>query len=518
MPTIFKTKYYKYKSKYYNLLSKMSAGINYDIDDEASYKTATSVNINDMNNFEFITGPTSMSLYKSELFSATILTLGDTHICTNNGFSTDKKNMNKEIYIVDYLDLLFKKYHNRQFDVLIELPYRIDKTIGKMQCSFLENFRKKFNVCFDNLTDKTLCIKNYPNVRFHAVDVRYWSVDLSTNADPKFDNELQKFIYLLDTSNDFMYAINDMISETLKENKKYYKKTYNIYWNSINNKIEKMNVIIDHDAIKTAQNIMNLILSNYKFERYQDLFLIDEVNDFIMSQIVYNLKKNNMYIYYKKFQDDIKKVNEENEDLIDKKYFITLSTCVIHFISFFRDVGASIMDYVTLVRFTKILNYQKKENILGDNIIYMAGNVHIRTFNSFLLSNPKLKFNKIFTTDNYISETKLIEINNFTNFIMDEARQLDDMNNINWNIVYDCYQLRFFLSQIIKSNIPDIIKKKSQYEYITNTDLLTTETTKNYNLVKECTTKIKNDFQNHLDDPSTRFVKVESFQIESELS
>ena len=121
-----------------------------------------------------------------------------------------------------------------------------------------------------------------------------------------------------------------------------------------------------------------MMTSNYKFNRYQNVFLIDKINEYFKNRIINTLNMYDVFASLNNFKETFDKLIEaqrhgitmEQESITKlKKYCKFLSNTGVQ-------LSAAIFDYYALVRISKIL-YNYPNNTNGKNIVICAGSRHI---------------------------------------------------------------------------------------------------------------------------------------------
>jgi hypothetical protein len=206
------SEYNKYKKRYLKLKNSNKrkylnhSGGYFDIN-ELSYKENIFDEVLDkdpIDEIKYIAGPVTMTILRGPKPSNKIIYLiGDVHKYTTAGFECVKKDdslmgrvweyassyiwdpdedKNHTIYYPEYMLRLLKNNKDKQFDIFIELPYHHTKHGSRMVPGMIENINKLFDFCFRYLYNKEECIKNFPNARFHAMDIRKYSESLYSDG------------------------------------------------------------------------------------------------------------------------------------------------------------------------------------------------------------------------------------------------------------------------------------------------------------------------------------------------
>lgn len=429
-------KYSKYNSRLMNLQGGAFNEKNYP------YNSRIDVNLPEI---KYLNGIFSFQTIKSKILKLNVITLGDIHYYTKNGFASDPT---KSAYCPDYLENLFKKYPDLNFDVLIELPYNITGKINNMQYGVIENIRRKFSNCFNDIINKQTCQNEFPNVRFHAIDIRHWGVDdKDATSDNKYKNDLQYFIFNFqkyETSiNEILYSISNIeydlyslknIFNELLTNSKFFTKMIG----------KKPEIFTD--------NMMKYLQNNYKLRRYQDLPLMEIVNSY--SKMRFNMAQkindiNNVYSNFLK-----RNLELYNNPGSVASYQNDISNFINKNDLFLTDIKTIIFDYYMFARFIKILNYKSKGK--SKNIFLIAGNIHCESFLNFIES-----YNLIFEAEIYNNNKFSVDLQNQKKIIEYINHYLDI--KINNKFYYSIREIKFLIEKFIYSdmNSRDIISKSS---------------------------------------------------------
>lgn len=318
----------------------------YRIEDEAKF-TKQDVNHLNLGIVNSITGVYNFEIM--DCYGCKLFLFGDSHTVTNNGFIGQN---NRSLYLPLYLDALFKKYPRTQFDVMLEAPI---SELGISSYNFLDSvifsIIKQFNVCYKGISNKVECSKEWPNVRFHNTDIR-GILDAKNNYN--FINYLQRIQY-------YENYFNNMINE-LSANNKDNEQLEHIFDLIVNNYMYSLYL---GDLDNYVDNIFELMRTDKKFSKYQNIEILPVIEDFTRDQL------NNLIISYEfdKIIDNINKVPIITTDMI-----IDLLKKLL---DLFLDIGVYLMDYYSFIRFEKIKKYG------GRNIIIIEGDIHIQNFKNF---------------------------------------------------------------------------------------------------------------------------------------
>lgn len=104
-----------------------------------------------------ITGPYQIDIMRSESIGCSIFLFSDIHILTNDGFVNQDEG---SLYLPLYLDALFKKYPNTQFDLMLEWPHlsKLEtKYVPLCTKSMMCSIAKQFENCYKGDDDKDDC-------------------------------------------------------------------------------------------------------------------------------------------------------------------------------------------------------------------------------------------------------------------------------------------------------------------------------------------------------------------------
>jgi hypothetical protein len=538
----------------------MSGGKNYRIINECLYNPDApnvKLDFHDMETFEYLTGIVDLNMLKSTQINASIIALGDHHVCTFTGYATDLAS--EQMYIIDYLDLLFRKYPDKQFDILLENDYNKeivneDKDFYST-AGFLQNMTKKFYGCFhdSNKENRKLCSEKYPNVRFHSVDIRKWTV--STDKNDALVNLFKSYqnvhmIMFLDSDNgDLSYDPNLNNYDEYKFNipRIINAKIYKEYVGRFNKYYKFLKNILNPDVNVTVDNIINIADGNYKFRRYRQeaISMIPDENKSDENTWSYYVQVRDyihkyLHIELQSFElsniiDFLNKISDHYVETISKNLFETLlqysrilnNLCLIS--------GSIIMDYYTLLRYYKILHYKNINDAAGKNIILMAGRNHTQIFvNYFYYEKSIAKSNIINNLNNNLdnnlnndysnaSYEKIIDINSayfpdirsmqnnvskIYNFLVSLDPHFTSFVYYDDNIPLLLRDLRYVMKVILEKL--DDMRYIGQFIY--SIDRISTEirTLKNdYNEIKNYNLVIY---------PGTKFIKIKSLEIENNLS
>jgi hypothetical protein len=240
-----------------------------------------------LNGIELLTGPISHTIIHNEKYNKKIHLFGDIHVaadkfsCNNNATSTNA------IYFPDYLEYYLGIEKNKIIDLYIELPYMHDKKVPIMIHGMLDNTRLHFKECFESLLEKTECQNKYPNVRFHAMDIRkYISTDSSKEPDISSFNKFWTMIHyhseslLKDHSISFNlsniklrvsrardnveHIIDNLSSHDKYENNEILDNIYDSFYHSFDNVLDDIS-----NTLNTINILLSIIEADTEFEKIE---------------------------------------------------------------------------------------------------------------------------------------------------------------------------------------------------------------------------------------------------------
>jgi hypothetical protein len=116
----------------------------------------------------------------NEKYNKKIILFGDVHIAAEK-FECAGTTDDNTIYLADYIKYYLDTERVKPIDIFVELYFLHKKsnvdspimnTLYGSHSGVLPNFYKRFQSCFEILTQKDNCYKEYPNARFHALDLR----------------------------------------------------------------------------------------------------------------------------------------------------------------------------------------------------------------------------------------------------------------------------------------------------------------------------------------------------------
>ena len=333
---------------------------NYQIIDEEEFQRKNLSNV-DLNMVKYIDGAPFIYVINSPYFDCNILMFGDIHRYTKNGFGS---NVDNSLYIPYYLDALFKKYPNKQFDVLTETAYvkhgnmyDVNNGIVERRSGILENIEKQFSECFKGINNKSQCNKSYPNVRFHSGDIRMGVYEEYRRFNERFENKgndvRQKNInniinrlgpWMNDEEN-LIYELHNGLS-----------KCNNLQSSLANRRACRKKLIQKmYDELAVYKSdfgdmIFTLLESdNSKFSQYTSISGYEDVRKFTINQLnLMNFIYNPRDLILQLLQKDKLVTPIEIDNLIQKYGNLLLFT------------GSIIYDYYNLIRCLKIKQYGEK--------------------------------------------------------------------------------------------------------------------------------------------------------------
>jgi len=212
----------------------------------------------DVADIKYLAGPTYMSVMVNEKMNKRVYLVSDIHVSTPTNFDCGINDELSTIYLPDYLNKLFKENRNDVFDLFIELPYTFTKQIKPVYGDLIGNTAFLFGECFRNLSDKTECAKIAPNVRFHAMDIRWYSDDPTVGTDeirdatsfkinvvsPAIDHEPE----LIAAERNIDYLISKYTGQPDKQ--------------EIIDKLTEINLVHKHDSLMKINQIKQLYNGN----------------------------------------------------------------------------------------------------------------------------------------------------------------------------------------------------------------------------------------------------------------
>ena len=472
----------------------------YEVRDETVFVKTDMTNF-DISNISQINGAPYLNIVDAPYFNATIFLFGDLHYFTKKGFGG---NTDKSIYLPLYLDALFKKYPNKQFDLITETKYNKSEniTLMKSRSGVISNTIKQFYSCYEKLYDKTKCKVEYPNLRVHLGDLRGLQsvfMNASSSSDEINTNKInnmreigEKLYPWFGHKDHYVLNFNKMVDKCIEI--KYDDKS-DCYSSFL---LQMKQRFSEYQVGQYGEYIFSLLESdNSKFIRYRNLEGYAELKKYIVHTL-------NLADFCFNPEDKINKI-------MARKGNPTVAECrniIKDFKNLLRVTGVAIFDYYALIRFLKIKQYGNK-----NNIIMLAGESHTRTVLSFI---------KYMDEDSMMrfSNSGRIKIKNLLHLVIDNYKQLfnDDI------FVLEIYTLKekyigYYLKKLRRKLIELEDKNKSVNKLLLNID----------NLIKLCKISylskydIINDnkchtYHNELNNKQgIRYVSIESSEIEENI-
>lgn len=425
--------------------------------DETKFNKQDVSNIK-LNSITSITGPFNIDILKSELFNCSIFLFSDVHVSTNNGFKDEDSG---SLYLPLYLDALFKKYPNKQFDLIMEEPlYKYESIIKNP--GLISSIGKQFEECYKGFNMKEECNNMYKNVRFHNIDIRFIFDEVDKGSFYEYIRDIEQVYETLsniyDINEDNMNAIFVWIRESL------YKLFENLKPNNLGHYI-----------------LVEKMYRDEKFKRYKKLPNIGYLNTFTKNKL------DNLTEVY-----DVFGILEQLGQL-DSISLYELQAFCLRVNKFLLYLNACIVDHYSLIRFIKItLVYG------SHNVIYIAGAEHIENFknaiktmdkNGCKIIKGKYEINdRLYATCNYIiesSKTKNYELYKFTKLKLDQM----------------IYVMRRILNEVLKKENSELaIEVNNCIKILSNLEEM------RYNHMMQIAR-----------NPNLRIVKINSSLIESNL-
>jgi len=438
-----KRKYIKYKSKYLKL--KALSGGTFDLNEndytkipsEQLYQKSIQVK-----NATYIAGPISLSIITTlnTIPVRKIYLFGDVHITANYfNCNQDPNNTTNEntVYLPDYLNTVLKHQKDHVIDVFIELPYQQTKIISDMEPGMINNIRHVFEPCFKLLTDKVECKKLYPNVRFHAMDIRYYcdlsekpisDIGILCNWIKSYSNNMPtlqtRLTYRLKMNRIFLNAIIDTITlpDKLSSIANILKNVdINILYSDAYNKLEATFIKEGYEYIAKGElndddkaeitKILDLFYGGSKKTK-EMLNIDDDFIDFFRRYISngHDLYDDYQERFWKLVTENYKitKNLQDNTEFIKKYYSLDMLkntwssnmnninyksidhtpcslNCHRDLRNFIIKYGACVMDVYLLARLFKKFNARSQETYV-ENAIIIAGGHHIKQYYNFFIN------------------------------------------------------------------------------------------------------------------------------------
>jgi len=329
---------------------------------------------NDINldNIEHITGIKHLDILKSDALGVNFILLGDIHVISRDGLY-DQADAGKIIYLPYYLDALFKKHEDKQFDLMIEsVPdddnISLDDNLKRYKDTVIKSTMIQFGVCYQGINNRSECRKEWPNVRFHEVDVRYYlaeDINKNKNAIPIHASKISNIIIQLQMINNVLFKSDEtnIIAKT------------HMYNNLVH--------IINHlQSLYRGTNNLLQIMENirnekaYK-EKYAELTYIEQINDYISNHMTYILYSH----------DIINQFLTLSKKKIGDISMYELKSIGSNLLEVYYKINGTLMDYNMLIKFNEILSHGCK------NVVLLLGNYHIGSFKNFIKSiDPNSRF------------------------------------------------------------------------------------------------------------------------------
>ena len=436
----------------------------YLVTDESLFTKQDVSNVN-ITNVTSITGPMQIDILQSNYFDCNLFLFSDVHVFTKNGF---KKEDSGSLYLPLYLDALFKKYPNKQFDLMVEFGLHKEYKELIIQNGLIRSLTIQFDNCYKGFNNKSDCNKEFKNVRFHNVDVRKYFDELKREQAKEsfywytfYTLKLGETAYFLDKYETLSNNEIDDIDYIFKE------MSDNIYEILLGN----------NKNITTGRYVLKKIYSDSKFKKYKNIKYVEYINDFIEYQINKEVGIYNVFDMIKKLNNKKVSSYEVQSLMVTFKYLLT-------------EIRALCMDYYSLIRFMKILSYG------GKNILYLAGGYHIENFKNFLRSMDK---QIIIIKGSYEINDELY--NMYVLFI----------NNMNMKrlIGYTKYIMRIkSIIRILQNLLEFLIKNKDEKSIYVMQLLKIFNNNQNMILHKS---------NQYTDNPDRRIIKINSYEIEQHL-
>jgi hypothetical protein len=425
---MLQNKYIRHKIKYLNY--KNQYGGTFEID-ETKYVNKQYTNIQDI---KYLAGPISQIVISIPNYNKKIYLFGDLHTHTDNlGFECDSKSTNSNsIYFPDYLEYYLNKT-TKIIDVFTELAYQSDKFVPSVRDGLINNIRKQFEQCFSSLRNKTACQQKYPNVRFHAMDIRHFrnSESYQSNEAPliEFNNVLKTIeiwnhlynihkplhkIYMLQLVNiiqeigehcddNNLKKYSEIASNFYNDHSKYTETIVNIYKMLPTIFVGEHNIAIKNDIEDRLKNLLNCLLWTGK----QDLteMIVNIIRKYIGDENGFYANANtNFWVLVNtspKLQRNLNKVVSDNfnpnldqsmykefdnnfKEMLKSKKIDSEMTAYLY--TLLSNIGTSLMDVYMLGRIFKQFKQKLPNDIsaeTADNIIIVAGHMHIKNYSNF---------------------------------------------------------------------------------------------------------------------------------------
>jgi len=302
-------------------------------------------------NVTSLTGVYNLDILKSDALNCIFFLFGDLHTLTKGTFHDAN---NETLYLPLYLDALFKKHSDKQFDFILEVaPYNSDQILQTdNKNSVIDSIVTQFNICYQGIDNKLECSKEWPNVRFHNVDLRVVVNKYS-------DYEKYTFVHIIQVLtfrfNELDKLMNDLPNDTSKEN-------LDLTFGILENDIENMRTLLENNG----KYVFDLIHDDDKFYTYRKLDYMKKINEYIRNYMMLEYAFNKIFTSAKKLKNKKNKVYYEIFCLLGKTKQTTLNLLILF------------VDYYMLIRIMKILSYG------GKNIIILEGENHIKNVKNFI--------------------------------------------------------------------------------------------------------------------------------------
>jgi len=339
--------------------------------DEYNYIKSNNINV-DLNNIKYITGPISVSLLKSN--ANTCITFGDYHLCSSNGFDVNEDSL----YVTEYLESLFRLHSDKQFDLIIELPYYRTKyhDPNEIECTYMNNVYIQFEEYFKGND-------SINNVRFHTSSISNLHKDENYTPVNK-DEDFMKLLLMIEQYRYYQIpSVSDKIINVANDEQSLQEK-YRVYLGSISIILGYLFDINKSGNGSFGNKILQIVYKYEKFRKYyKEVKNINKINTFILTQL------NNTYDLYNIFDDYERLISKIGN--INRVEIISFNTKVNNFV---LKLSADILNYYMLVRFSKCLEYGT------DVIIFIAGENHIEALECFITFTQG--YNYLYSNGSYI--------------------------------------------------------------------------------------------------------------------
>lgn len=313
------------------------------------------ISTQNINGITTITGTNKIEILSSDKLKCKLFLIEDIHAFTRNGFrspfSFDDSLSNSELYLPLYLDALFKKHADKHFEVMIELfPSKL-KNIK----SVVGSITKQFDVCYQYDEGNLLeCTKEWPNVRFHNIDIRTVNGEGTSNY--------IKLVHLLYSMEGFIFALlNDVKINNFDDNIKTNLKNM---IQPIKDLCKKSN--LGEYIINLANNDSKLNLREYKNTK---------ANSFVKNSINFDTACVDINGIIKKLNNKIK-----NNNAINIHEFISLALKIQEFS---KTLATIMVDYYTFITFIVALQRRNTENQIT-NFVIVGEYRHLNNMKNFV--------------------------------------------------------------------------------------------------------------------------------------